>query len=558
MEPRLAGADGYKVALVGEALGEKEALAGYPFEGPAGFRLTRLIEWAGLDRTKFDIWNTCWCRPPNNQLEGEAYEFKAVAHCRATKWDHLLSRVNVVVPMGNVPLFAFTQRKGILKARGYISTEGGRLILPTVHPSFIQRGQSKYSAAFIHDIQRAVEIAQHGHTPDQPRYVLDPSPMVALQWAERYVRELSREHIYLAYDIETPGKGDDEGLLESDDLDELLDKSYFIWRISFAYHPHEALSIPWTPEYLPAIRLLLESGGDKVVWNGEFDNPRIRYNGVMINGTIHDGMVAWHILHSDLPKGLGFVATFTCPNQPAWKHLSHQQPAFYNATDSDVELRSFLAIMEELKVTGLWDVYQRDVLDLNPILQHMTLQGMPLDAEVRLDRARRLAERQRVVSQTMEEVVPFNARRIDKVFAAVPKSREGLYSRPSTRMVPCCERCGLERPRTEHFKHYVKKVNPCDGAQKVVREVAVEEWFRLKPFKPSRDQLIHYQNAMGRPVPTTYDKKTRSRKPSMGEKQIKGLIGKYPLDRLYPLVLEYRELDKIAGTYVGRPIDVAQ
>jgi len=33
------------------------------------------------------------------------------------------------------------------------------------------------------------------------------------------------------------------------------------------------------------------------------------------------------------------------------------------------------------------------------------------------------------------------------------------------------------------------------------------------------------------------------------------LIIKYPLDKLYPIILQYRELDKLAGTYVGRIVE---
>src|SRR3990167_354876 len=119
MVPSLA-TNPYGVALVGEALGETEAEAGEPFKGPAGFKLTRLIEWAGLDRSRFDIWNVVWCRPPGNKLEGESFELGAVAHCRDRHWGGLLNRVRVVVPLGNVALSAFTGRKGILSIRGYV------------------------------------------------------------------------------------------------------------------------------------------------------------------------------------------------------------------------------------------------------------------------------------------------------------------------------------------------------------------------------------------------------------------------------------------------------
>jgi DNA polymerase I-like protein with 3'-5' exonuclease and polymerase domains len=49
-----------------------------------------------------------------------------------------------------------------------------------------------------------------------------------------------------------------------------------------------------------------------------------------------------------------------------------------------------------------------------------------------------------------------------------------------------------------------------------------------------------------------YDKDLGRKKVSFGEKQIKELIIKYPHDGLYPAILEYRSIDKLAGTYVGR------
>ena len=548
----------YRVALIGEALGETEAEQGGPFKGKAGFKLTRLIEWAGLERSKFDIYNVVWCRPPNNQLEGMPYEDAAVEWWKPY-WRPLLSRADVVVPMGNVPMAAFTGRKGILKARGYFTTPdpnrllGDIRLLPTVHPSFIQRGQSKYSAAFIHDLQKAVAVAQGGMQFEAKDYLLDPTPADAYQWAKQYRvcldkwADMGGDPIRLAYDIETPGKGEDESESDEDD------PTYFIWRIGFSYSGLSALSIPWTGPYLPAIKLILESSGEKVVWNAGFDNPRIRHNGVNINGLIHDGMIAWHILHSDLPKGLGFVATFTCPFQPAWKHLSTKSPAFYNATDADVELRSFLSIERELVETGLWGVYQRDVLDLEPILVHMSREGMPIDPLIREDKANQLATRQASCLAEMIAAVPLVARKIEHIYVNTPKDLTGLLTRPSTREGTECSGCGILNPKRDHFKSYVRKVNPCAGCEASPRTYPVEEYYRLGEFTPSRVQLIRYQQALSRPVPTAWDKKTQTRKPSMDSKAITKLMIKYPLDKLYPLVLTYRELDKVAGTYIGRP-----
>lgn len=547
----------YGVTLIGEALGAEEAEAGRPFVGPAGFRLTRLIEWAGLDRSRFDIINTVWCRPPANKLDGMEYEDKAIAHCRERHWGTLLARSRVLVPLGNVALHALTGRKGILAIRGYVQPgPGGSHVLPTVHPSFIQRGQSKYSAAFIRDLRHAVEVAERGLRVEPVSYLLDPSPREALEWAREYrrVAEHGDEDVRLAYDIETPGKGDDEGEVDTDD------PTFTIFRIGFAYRPLEALSIPWGPAYIPAIRLLLESPGEKVVWNAGYDNPRIRAAGVGIHGLIHDGMVAWHVLHSDLPKGLGFVATFTCPSQPQWKHLSGSRPAFYNATDADVELRSFLAIEKELREVGLWRVYQEDVLDLEPILQFMSEVGVPVDREVRADRARRLAEKQERVRQRLEALTPPECRsyKPKEGYVKAPPDTAGCVRIVVPAHVRRCSLCGVENPTKPHFRTFKKPTakrpqNPCAGGGVVEAEEMVERWARLDPYTPSRHMLIRYQKALGRQVPRKRDKKSGEWKASMDEKAIKDLMRKYGDDDLYPAVLEYRELDKLAGTYIGRP-----
>ena len=110
---------------------------------------------------------------------------------------------------------------------------------------------------------------------------------------------------------------------------------------------------------MAAIRTLLSSPHPKVVWHKAYDVPRVEYNGVSVKGDVHDGMVAWHVLNSDLDKGLGFVATFLAPDQPRWKHLSREQPAFYNAVDSDVALRITLATFDELRAAELMEVGER-------------------------------------------------------------------------------------------------------------------------------------------------------------------------------------------------------
>lgn len=499
------------------------------------FRLMRLVEWAGMRLSDFSRHTVSDYAPWER---GDAD-----------------TTPSVLFTLGPRALEVLDTGKVLDKVRGYVNNLNGIHHIPTVGPGFIQRGNSRWSAPFIHDLQKAVKLAAFGMPPQVTDYTLDPLPYVALDWAREYLRALAADPtIRLAFDIETPGKGEDEEDVDTDS--DAPDRTWTIHRIGFSYKPLHALSIPWEPAYLAAIRCLCESAGDKVVWNAGFDVPRIRRTGIALNGTIHDGMVAWHILHTDLPKRLGFVATFTCPWQPAWKHLSGARPAFYNATDADVELRSMIEIEAELRKTGLWEVYEHDVLDLDPILVHMQIRGMPVDNDVRLDRAIKLADEQLKVRQDMQNAVPLEARKIDKVFVKTPKDTIGLQTRPGTRLVPRCAICGAERPRKDHFKRFVKKFNPCaDGSVHQVEQV-VEEYYRLAEFTPSRDQLMRYHAHLGRPNPMIWDKKAGKRKVSFGAREILGLTGRYPDDTLYKLILQYRKLDKLAGTYIGRVEDV--
>jgi uracil-DNA glycosylase family 4 len=549
MEPSLGGSLG--VALIGDQLGKDEVENGRPFSDKSGFKLSRLLEWAGFKREEFDIFNSVWCRPSDDRLEGTGYEHGAVHHCRDRHWGSLIKRSRVLVPMGNVATSAILGRKGILGLRGYVWEHPQAHVIPTVHPQYIRAGNANFGAVFISDIRKAVNIALHGIEPQFTNYTLDPLPQAAMLWAQGYLDCLRRDPTTkLAFDIETPGKGEDE-----DDSDGELDASWNIERIGFSYRPYEAISVPFDPAYYSLIRTVLSTAGDKVVWNKGFDVPRLAHAGFNISGIIHDGMVAWHYLHSDLPKSLAFVATMVCPFQPAWKHLSGSRPAFYNATDNDVELRAMLEIERELKSTSMWDIYMQDVVMLEPILVHMQSHGMPVDADIRLDRAIKLEQKLGEAHQAMTAAVPLGARRIAIVYARTPSDTTQLLSRPGVRVVPTCPVCGLDSPPKAHFKTFKRKVNPCAGAEPRPVRRDVQEYYRLAEFTPSREQLTRYHELLGRPLPRVRDKKTRQMKVSFGEKQIKELRIKYADDPLYPLILEHRKLDKLAGTYIGRPCE---
>lgn len=544
----------YNVLLIGEALGEDEAASGSPFVGRAGFLLDKLIRHAGLQRAGFGIANAVWCRPPDNKLAGQPYEPAAVYNCRER---HLLpflraAKPKVLVPMGAVALSSLLGWKDIIDRRGYVWDYPNGLVYPTVHPSYIMRGNGNYGTVFIHDLQRAVELARDGWAPAQTAYLLDPTPEGAMAWADAYLAALAADpSLFLAYDIETPYHDEEkeEGGLEDDDT------SNIILRVSFSFREHTALTIPWNGAYRGAIARILGSRGAKVVWNDAFDTPRIRAAGVPIHGPIHDGMVAWHVLESDLPKKLGFVASMLLDDQIPWKHLNKLSPQYYSAADADVEHRLIHKIFARLHEAGMWGIYDRHILQLTPILARLSSRGMPVDPVRRAEYATLLAARQTRCLQELVDAVPLAARRIAHVYKNPPKDTTDLYTRPATRLVPVCTACGHRCPTKSHFRTLKRPTakrpqNPCAGAGAKQVEQFVDEYYRLADFRPSQQQLGTYCalkkiNPIRRRTPDGY-------KVTFDENAIRQLVLRHPQDQLFPKILAYREVDKIAGTYIGR------
>ncbi len=523
-------------------------------DGKTSFMLTRLLGWAGLDRGEFSIIPVTFCEPLGN-LSGHPQESNAVAHCKLTQWGSILDHARVIVPMGNAALHALTGRRGILETRGYIRPGPGVThIIPTVSPRFILQGQAKYSSAFINDVRKATQLAATGFPVQLTEYLLDPLPEQAYAWALEYRAAIAADpSIRLAYDIETPWADEDESERGEDD-------SWTILRVAFSYKPFHALAVRWAPEYMAAIRLLLGSSGAKVDWNGaNFDRPRIRNAGVELNGPQHDAMVAWHVLHSDLPKSLAFVATFTCPFQPEWKHLSSREPAFYNATDADVTLRSMIAIEEGLRsIPNLWEVYERDIIRLDPVLRSMEAAGMPINPATRLDRAGKLTELLAQVTAEIEALAPPQLRKYSPAagYIKAPISTDGLVQIIVESEVKRCSHCQLVNPTKPHFKRFKKPTlkkpqNPCCEASITTATEEVTRWAMLEPWSTSSKNLLAFQQFHGRIIPQKWDKKLGRRKPSMGREGLNQCARKYPKEPLYPLVLRQRELQKIAGTYIG-------
>ena len=540
--------------FLGEALGQQEVYASEAFVGAAGGLLNRVLYDIGLDRNSLRLGNCVSCRPVNNKLEGTRFEYPALARCKSTYLDGDLeawlarkgSGEKVLVALGGIPLRTVTglQKKGT-KVQDFHGTvlrdpTDRFWIVSTYHPSYIQRGNFNLVGVMQYDLSIAQEVAARGWVKDEPTLVLDPSPEWFEAWARAYIAEATKDpdYTWLAVDIETPDKAKktDEGELK------LSDRSYQILRVNFSYNTDEGITVPWQEPYISIIKRVLAAPGPKIFWNAPYDVPRLRYNGASITHPIYDFMWAWHILQSDLPRGLGFVAPFYSRFGP-WKHLSGIDPVRYAAIDGVQTLRLAYGISADLQEKGQWDVFLRHVYDLDTLALHPAEDvGILIDQDecrtLQTDLQKKSdgfqAKIRAMVPDELKPLVPKGG------LATYPQGEENIWQKEVPHLATVCKTC-------DEIVKSVKHKCPKGQAQVMKEERAVVRYYRQAEFNPTSPvQLMSYIKYRGHKP--GLDKKTK--KPTTNKDSLDKLW-KETKDPLYEGVLQRRAVDKVLKTYVN-------
>jgi DNA polymerase len=130
-----------RLVFVGEGPGEDEDLAGRPFVGKAGKKLTEIIEKGmGLRRQEVYICNVVKCRPPGNR---DPEEDEVAACIPFLKKQIELIRPDVICLLGRIAGkallgndFAITRDRG--KWRSFLNIP----LMPTYHPAYLLRNAS--------------------------------------------------------------------------------------------------------------------------------------------------------------------------------------------------------------------------------------------------------------------------------------------------------------------------------------------------------------------------------------------------------------------------------
>ena len=322
-----------KIAIVGEAWGEQEALIGKPFQGYSGQELTRMLQEAGLSRRDCFLTNVLALRPPNNDLAGlcckkdacgEGYALPHLGKIgqylkpdylpELERLQHELSTVapNLIIALGGTACWALLSTNGIGALRGTVATSTlvPYKVLPTYHPSGVLRNWAWRPIA-IADLIKAKRESEFPEIKRPSRRILvNPTIAECYEWIEQHMRSET------ACDIETRF-----GMIEM---------------IGFSAGPNDAMVIPFWDKnkggnYWPSpqiesdarkvVKSILENPAiTKIFQNGLFDLQYLLKEGYRPRGCREDTMLYHHALYPEMQKGLGFLGSIYT-SEPAWKTM---------------------------------------------------------------------------------------------------------------------------------------------------------------------------------------------------------------------------------------------
>lgn len=130
----------YRLAVVGEAPGEREEQYLTPFIGPSGNLLDSILSSVGILRTGCFIGNVCKYRPPGNKITAFGFNHEKVQQ----GWEELKQELTTFKPhcilaLGNTPLYFLTGQTGIGSWQGSILRSPYGKVVPALHPAYILR-----------------------------------------------------------------------------------------------------------------------------------------------------------------------------------------------------------------------------------------------------------------------------------------------------------------------------------------------------------------------------------------------------------------------------------
>jgi len=450
-----AGPQPAKILLIGEAPGKSEEEECKPFVGSSGIELSKMLNDAGILRTECRVTNVCKYRPPGNKMElwwpkkdkngrqikshivpsmrnydGNYFDPRVIEGLEELKEEIAATKPNVIVPLGNLPLWATTRNSGITKWRSsllrphpdcvsLLSSSEGIKVIPTIHPAAILRKWDwRYLA--VHDFRRVKRWESTLSYPEiEENFLVKPDYGTCISTLEGLLRRVQADKCKLAVDIETSRR--------------------HLACFGIAWSSRDAISIPflsastpdrnyWTEEEEVRIVLLLRdllthSNAECIGQNWQYDGQYIaKYWGFEVNLFL-DIMSEHHVHFPGLPKGLDFQSSMYSDIHVYWKDEGKEmgkgdevQWWIYNCKDCVRTYEIATVLLHARSTTGLkstsygspHDIQQR----LSRPIARASMRGVRVDHNLRRRTAFMLQENVAEAERWLERILgqPFNCR----------------------------------------------------------------------------------------------------------------------------------------------------
>jgi uracil-DNA glycosylase family 4 len=407
-----------KLAIVGEAPGEQEAIQHRPFVGKSGELLDGLLESAGVNRDTVLVSNTLLCRPPDNRAPS-----LLETACCAPLLDFVLRkyRVERVLALG-VP--ATTRLTGlgdpkITKIRGiwYRSNDGHRRhVLPSIHPAFVLRQPTRVLDLFSDIKKWAFEKITDPPTIEHT-FLVDADHAQKLlgkllEWAEH------RDDPYVCLDLETSNRARRGRIILDPYLDRILQVGIG-WSKTYSVVVDASL-LP-NPEIGELLKKLFHH--PRLRWIGhnfEFDRKWLLAQFGDAPDTADDTMIMHYLLDErrgtqglksivrDLwghPDYEEYLVQWYLPRMTAsFELVPPEKLATYAARDTCYTLRVAETLGPRLSAERLQGLYRKVLLPAGTLYSEMSLHGILVDRKHLRTVGGTFVEARRVAEQRLQEI----------------------------------------------------------------------------------------------------------------------------------------------------------
>lgn len=331
-----------KIVFIGEAGGTEEEQEGEPFVGTAGEKLMAVLGRNGLQREDVFLTNLSKYRPEHNNFRILLNSPQLEDGLKELREELLTIKPNVIVPLGNWPLYYLTGKMGKQKGKfvegtGITNWRGSILTctlpgledvkcIPTFHPSYIARSAANYPT-FDNDVGRIVKDSAFPELRLPAReYIIADSYDKVEHWTGKFIKDYPE----LSVDIETFGST--------------------LACCGFSPSPDLGVCFPYNNDnyVLECIRRILSSDISCIFHFGSFDaNFLQRFYDIETRNWGWDTYVCQRVIDPELPKTLAYITSVNT-REPFYK--------FEGKVDSDIKSWSVKFDKKQLYIYNCKDV----------------------------------------------------------------------------------------------------------------------------------------------------------------------------------------------------------